>query len=461
MALNLKLVCDRPLCGIDLQLLCSMNLLRTILTSPWMMTPPAAKAHLPLILRLMHGEDVLFPADEGRENKPYAFTPQAMRKIRYYDFSNAPEGSVAVYPVIGTVTKYSQLCGPRGTEDLMIRMGENEEAPNIVGHLLEIDSPGGQGTNLETVARFIRNEIKKPVVAWYNGTCASAAYYMASAADEIYASEETDEAGSIGVMMTFADLRKFWESQGVNIHEIYADQSELKNLDFQKARDGEYDLIKQGLLNPYAERFINTVKEFRPNLKEEDAFKGAVYMANAAIEIGMIDGIRTFERAVDRVLELAARPIDEGDDLEEDDEFLKITNTNSMERISAILGYTLEMQDGGAFLRRDELARLERHLVVEGYEAVEASALENINTRLDGISSQLDAMSQRVDQVEVSNHETLQTLSEQSQRLDELASSPGDNPTLGPSTGDDQALSDLDKSAAEAKRNGTGIVIVK
>jgi Periplasmic serine proteases (ClpP class) len=209
-----------------------MNLLRTILTSPWMIDERTAQAAFPFVIRLMAGDDVTF--NEESDRRPFAFSASSMRKAKYFDFGNAPNGSVAVFPVIGTVTKYGGWCS-RGTEDLMLEMSKADEMENIAGHLIEIDSGGGEGTNLETVARFIRDEIQKPVVAWFNGTAASAAYYIACAADEIYASEETDIVGSIGVMFSMADWRTYFESKGVKIHEVYASQSDLKNKDIREA----------------------------------------------------------------------------------------------------------------------------------------------------------------------------------------------------------------------------------
>jgi hypothetical protein len=208
------------------------RLLHSILFSPWMMDGRSARAYHPIIVNMLKGHQVDLNEEPAR--RPFAYSASSQRKIKYYNFGEAPEGSVAVHTLIGAVTKYGGWC-TSGTEGMMMSMSKADEMKNIAAHMLEIDSGGGEATNIETVARFIRNNIKKPVVAWFNGTCASAAYYIASACDEIYASEPTDQVGSIGVLLSFMDFKPFYESQGVNVHEIYATQSELKNADYQSS----------------------------------------------------------------------------------------------------------------------------------------------------------------------------------------------------------------------------------
>jgi len=354
-----------------------MNLLRTILSSVWMIDEPTLRSAIPFVAALARGENVSFE-QETADLRPYALWQQ--NQVRYYNYNDAPPESVAVHTLIGTVVKYGGYCSS-GTEDLMRQMAKADQHANIGGHLIEIDSGGGEATNIETVARFIRNDIKKPVLAWFNGTCASAAFYIAAATDEIYASEPTDIVGSLGTMISFADFRAFYEEQGIKLHEIYADQSQLKNLDFQQALAGDYKRLKEHLLNPYAQTFIDTVKEFRPQLREEDAYKGEVYMTAQAIQIGMIDGQCTFAEAVVRLQELIqTRSLNHN------------TTNMTFQRIEALLGTPIEVHDGGAFLRVDELQQIDRNLVAEGDEAVPVSELQRLTSSIDGFSQTLTAL---------------------------------------------------------------------
>lgn len=363
-----------------------------------MIDEPTLLAVTPLVLRLMQGEQVNFDGVVA-DARPYVVGGNSLQ--HYGNYNDAPPGSVAVHQVKGVVMKDDQYCGPSGTETLMRNMLKADRHPNITAHLMEMDSGGGEGTNIETVARLIRQDLKKPVVAWYNGVAASAAYYMAVAADEIYASEETDIVGSIGTMISFADFRGFWEAQGVKIHEVYADQSTLKNKDFRDAMEGNYELLKSKLLNPYAERFIKTVKEFRPQIQDNgEVFKGQIFMTKEARKAGMIDGMKSFEGAVQRAMQLGKKAETAGSrNAAMNRQQANINSMKNFQRISAVLGYTLEMSEGGAFLQEAELERLERNLQSqatlaerEQEVATVAQSLATINQTLQSVTNRLDTM---------------------------------------------------------------------
>lgn len=211
---------------------------------------------------------------------------------------------VSVIPIQGIVKKNS-YCGDMGTMAMQEMMKQAESDPNCIAHALRIDSPGGSASNTQTFANFIKNECKKPVVAHISGMCASAAYYIACAADEIYCAQGDDSVGSIGVYCTLNDYRKADEKNGVKQHTIYATQSSEKNALFTKALDGDYTELQKEYLDPCAEEFISTVKAFRPNLTEASAYKGKLYAAKNAPK-GMIDGLKTWEQAISRVSQLAA-----------------------------------------------------------------------------------------------------------------------------------------------------------
>lgn len=368
----------------------------------------------PFIARLAKGEEVKWEM-VNRDVRPYAFWQR--NNARYYDWGNAPEGSVAVHTLVGPVMKYGGWCA-MGTEDLMAQMEKADNTTSIVAHLLEIDSGGGEATNIETVARFIRNSLKKPVVAVVNGVAASAAYYIAAAADEIYATEDTDEFGSIGVVLSFADVRPMYEEMGVKFHEIYASASTLKNQDFKKALEGDYEEVRTKLLDPYAEAFVRTVKEFRSIQDDGEVFKGQTYMAKAARKTGLIDGIKTWESAVDRAVQLGKKTKSLGS--REAAMGRNANRNNSLDmskknfnRIGAVLGYDVEADaDGGIYLQGQELQSIERNLqaqaalevreeeVDQTYSKMLEAALAPISASLQTIQQTLGAQGERISMLE-------------------------------------------------------------
>ena len=213
------------------------------------------------------------------------------------------EPYISVIPLQGVVKKNS-YCGDMGTMAMQAMMKQAENDPNCLGHILSIDSPGGSASNTQTFANFIKNDCQKPVVAYISGMCASAAYYIACAADEIYCSQSDDSVGSIGVYCTLTDYRKAYEQEGITQHQVYATASTEKNQLFQKALDGDYTELQKEYLDPCADAFIGTVKAFRPNLTDNNAYKGKLYAAKNAPK-GMIDGTKTWGQCLTRVSQLA------------------------------------------------------------------------------------------------------------------------------------------------------------
>jgi protease-4 len=157
----------------------------------------------------------------------------------------------------------------------------------------------------------IRNAQKsKPVVA-FSDLAASAAYWTASSADLIIASNDiSSEFGSIGVMMSFMDIRPMWEKEGVKFHKIYAPESNYKNLPFEKALEGDYDLIKSEELSPLAKRFQKAVRQNRKgkvDITQKGILNGKMYYARDAVKVGLADEIGNREYAIRRAVELASK----------------------------------------------------------------------------------------------------------------------------------------------------------
>jgi protease-4 len=163
-----------------------------------------------------------------------------------------------------------------------------------------VDSPGGEADGTRNLSETIAN-LGKPTVAFIDGMAASAAYWIASAADKIVAALDTDEIGSIGTYVSFADFRDYYEQQGVKLHEVYATKSTNKNKEFKQALDGKYGPLR-AQIDVINESFIAGVKQNRKGKMDEDeeeAFTGKLYFADVAKEKGLIDEIGSFETAIE------------------------------------------------------------------------------------------------------------------------------------------------------------------
>lgn len=274
----------------------------------WAIEPGAARAATPTIKRLLDGEPMpnrIFAEGEEDPFKPFAYSPA--QPGYYSGFEKAQPGSIAVIPVVDVLTKYDQDCGPVGTATIARWMQQAERSANIEAIVLKIDSPGGTVDGTEVLAQMIANTTK-PVVAFIDGMMCSAAYWIGSAADELIASTTTDIIGSIGTMMSWADMQPYWEKMGVKFHEVYADASKDKNKIFRQAENGDYKPLKEKILNPTNDVFVEAVKKNRGsrlNAEAKGVLSGEIFMADVCVTNGLIDRIGTFDVALQRAGELA------------------------------------------------------------------------------------------------------------------------------------------------------------
>lgn len=286
-----------------------------ILSGSWLILPTYVQNNLPLISSILDGTFQGFH-DDADDDEKQASQPQtiivganAVVPVYYGYYSDkriqeAPDGSIAKIAIEHPITRHNN-CGDMGSLTLAEQIRKINASQNFTGIILEFNSPGGMVSGTQIAAEAIANSVK-PIVSFVNdGIAASAAYWLASQTDAIYVSNQTSMVGSIGVYVTFADFKEYYESKGIKIHEVYSRLSSEKNQSFKEALEGNYDLI-QNDLDTIANLFIDTVKSKRNiNPNAADPFKGKMFYADEAQEIGLIDGTLNLEGVVAKVTQLA------------------------------------------------------------------------------------------------------------------------------------------------------------
>lgn len=206
-------------------------------------------------------------------------------------------GSIAYHPILGEVV-YGYHWYLPSTMELMDNLKAAEANPSIVAHILHIDSPGGEAFGLHEAFQLIRS-LKKPCFAVAESVAASAAYYLAAGCDRIYTTSKFSKVGSIGIMVVRVDDSEYLEKHGIKIQEIYSSYSTLKNEDARKVENGETQTYIEKYLDPVAKAFIEDVKLARKKVADDsDALKGECYLADDAQEVGLIDGVKSFDDAL-------------------------------------------------------------------------------------------------------------------------------------------------------------------
>lgn len=206
------------------------------------------------------------------------------------------QDSVAVLDVSGVITPYpnilSFLFGGTDIASLEEQFTAAINDPDISGIVLRIDSPGGLITGVEEFASTIAQARGiKPIVAYAYGNAASAAYWIASAADRIVAGPTT-VLGSIGVAMAVA---KEQDSRWVR---FVSSGAPRKNLD-PATEQGRDSLQKR--LDAMEAEFVGAVARFRNTSTERvlsEFGQGDVLPSREAVKIGMADHLGGFKHAL-------------------------------------------------------------------------------------------------------------------------------------------------------------------
>lgn len=151
---------------------------------------------------------------------------------------------------------------------------------NIDEIIFVFDSPGGEVRGCHETAEFIKS-LSISTVAYVKGQCCSAAYYLASACNQIIASD-TAIIGSIGCVMTL------WNMRDESFLTVTNDDASFKSPD--KPLNSEALHYYRDLCNKIAGRFQAFLSESRTNLLTE-AFCGKVYVVEDALCLGLIDSV--------------------------------------------------------------------------------------------------------------------------------------------------------------------------
>ena len=179
------------------------------------------------------------------------------------------------------------------------------EAENNVGILLYVNSGGGYtyiGDDLYLELMEYKEETGRPIYAYFDSIAASAAYYAAMSADEIYANRMTT-TGSIGVYMTVYDMTELYDKLGIKEYMIKSGDNKGIGGGGQEVTE-EYLAIEQAQVDEMYELFIDIIAKGR-NMDKEDIYPiadGRTFTANQALELDLIDGIARYEDYKEQVL---------------------------------------------------------------------------------------------------------------------------------------------------------------
>lgn len=210
-------------------------------------------------------------------------------------------GSIAIIKVVGTLMKSQSSFGGTSTVQLRRDIRQAASDPDVTGILLAIDSPGGTTAGTHDLAAEVKAARRtKPVVAQIDDMGASAAYWPASQADAIYASNPTTMVGSIGTYATVYDYSEMFGKEGIKTYNFAT--GPLKGMGTpgtivtEEQRAHWQDIVEQS-----QKSFDDAVRLGRGMSAKElaDVRTGAVWIGENAISKKLIDGIQSMSKTID------------------------------------------------------------------------------------------------------------------------------------------------------------------
>lgn len=265
-----------------------------VLTSPWAIAPGKMKEIRSIYQTHMRGDKI------DLKSLGLAVSPPTEYEVR---------DGVAIIPVDGVLTKgrsfFSRLFG----RSSMREIGDTFEAAlddwKVKAIVLSIDSPGGtvDGTQ-ELVMRIEAGRGKKPIVAWGDGIVASAAYWIASAADKILISGDTVEVGSIGVVATHIDFSEQDRKFGEQWTEITAGKyKRIASAHAPLSAEGKAYIQEQ--VDHIYSIFVESVAALRGRTVDQvlDGADGKIFIGRQAMDVGLVDGVATLAEVITQISE--------------------------------------------------------------------------------------------------------------------------------------------------------------
>lgn len=221
-------------------------------------------------------------------------------------------GRVAILPLRGLLTPraswMTEVCDMTSTQQFAQWVRDAQADENVDTILFDVDSPGGDAKgNAEAVAIIRANRGKKRMIAVVTGIGASAAYYVASAADELVVSPSS-EVGSIGTFTVHQENTEYYKEIGVAFTVIRAGANKAVGNPYEKLGDKGKAQIQERV-DAMNAQFVDDVAANRGVSSETvnaNFGQGKVLMGQAAVAAGLADRVATLEQVLS---EFNTRPV--------------------------------------------------------------------------------------------------------------------------------------------------------
>lgn len=269
--------------------------------TPWAILPD----RLPIMQMVLHRWASGVKLSDSEIKAAIGQEPQAAAQTQRV----ASAGAVAVIPLFGIVSQrmnmMDDISGPGGTStEMFSKQFKSLLNDDSVGAIvINVDSPGGSVYGVQELAdQIFEARSQKKIVAIANSCAASAAYWLASSAEEFICTP-SGEVGSIGVYGTHEDWSENLAQQGVKVTLVSAGKYKTEGNPYQPL-DDDAKAAMQTSVDGYYDAFVKGVARNRKASQasvREGYGQGRVLGADAALKEGMIDAVDTLDNVVSRL----------------------------------------------------------------------------------------------------------------------------------------------------------------
>jgi protease-4 len=221
--------------------------------------------------------------------------------IIWATIQNVPAGKAPSSPHTALVEVRGEIGADTvsNADSIMAALRSSFEDQGAKAVVIRINSPGGSPVQAGLVndeIRRLKALHKKPVYAVCEEMCASAAYYIAVGADQIYV-DKASLVGSIGVLMDGFGFTGVMDKIGVE-RRLMTSGENKGMLDPFSPRNPRQEVYAQAMLDQIHEQFINVVKQGRgKRLKEgPETFSGLFWNGQQAVELGLADHLGSLDQ---------------------------------------------------------------------------------------------------------------------------------------------------------------------
>lgn len=270
------------------------RILRAVRNEPWLILPSSHANICQILDWKLKMTAAEFDAKKREGEDVSGGTIELASMVIEDGIARIPFGGV----LIKGATKFEKGSGALAHEDIEADINEAIESPEVRAILLEVDSPGGTVPGSFELADLIAAAAEvKPLMAWVERLCCSAAFLACSGAGMIYGSK-TSEIGAVETYCYWIDATAAFDAAGLKVVCIKNTGGThvavgMPGQKFTKEQEEEM----QSQVDQIFQMYVTHLEEHRPQIKRS-AMAGQTFIGTKGIESGMFDAITTKQQAL-------------------------------------------------------------------------------------------------------------------------------------------------------------------